>query len=191
VVIFVAGLSGFGKTVASSASRVTPILSLDAYFYSQHPGLPRWLGRTDWETIDSYDIDRAVSAVISLASGVSVDVPIYDHSRNVASGFSRLTSTGTLIAEGVYAPAVFERLSNEGIEAKLLLIRVSATTAFVTRLRRDIGQRHMNPVWAVIRSARLAFRHRRYIQTVLRLGAEDVDRESAPRRIAAIATNAE
>jgi uridine kinase len=85
-VIFVSGLSGSGKTVAAARSGVTPVLPLDSYFHDDHPRLPKWLGRTDWEAIESYDLDAAVAAVRALASGREVTVPNYDHHANIAVG---------------------------------------------------------------------------------------------------------
>jgi len=73
VVIFIAGLSGSGKTVAAHSSGVVPIVPLDSFFFDEHPQLPKWLRRTDWETIGSFDLDAAVTAVASLASGASCD----------------------------------------------------------------------------------------------------------------------
>jgi len=168
---------------------VSPVISLDAFFYDDKPGLPKWLGRTDWEAVASYDVDRAVITVMELARNLSVEVPLYDHALDATTGTTRIGPTEGFVAEGVYAPLVFERLRIEGIDARLLLLTVPNRTAFCARLARDIGQRDMNPLWAVLRSARLACRHRRYIKAALQLGAEPVDRQSAPRLISAIAAS--
>jgi uridine kinase len=187
VVIFVAGLSGSGKTVAASASGVATIIPLDSFFFDERSDLPKWLGRTDWETIRSFNLDAAVSAVVSLAAGNSVDVPIYDHYQNAAVGSTLIAPSGNLVAEGVYAPAVYDRVVREGVSAALLLVDVPAEAAFKARMKRDIGERHMNVVWAIVRSARLFVRHGRYRTAAVARGAELIDRGMAPQRIADLA----
>lgn len=187
MVIFIAGLSGSGKTVAASASGVATVLTLDSFLFADRPDLPKWLGRTDWDTIRSFDLDAAVSAVVSLAAGASVDVPVYDHHRNSAAGSTTGTAGGPVVAEGIHAPAVYERVLREGVEAVLLLLDVAGQKVFIARVRRDVNQHHMNPIWATVRSARLLFRHRPYRRGAVALGAELVDRAAAPRRIADLA----
>jgi uridine kinase len=187
VVIFVAGLSGSGKTAAATRSGVRPVVPLDSYFLNDQPELPKWLGRTDWETLESYDLDAAASAVVALAGGAEVAVPIYDHHGNARVGSNTVSSAGPFVAEGVYAPEVFERTSRAGIPAVLMLVDVPARAAFFARLRRDVGERHMNPVWALVRSTRLALRHSGYRRSAVGSGAELEGRASAPARIAALA----
>jgi uridine kinase len=135
-VIFVGGLSGSGKTVAASRSGVVPVLPLDSYFEDAHPDLPKWLGRTDWETIKSYDLDGALSAVFALLDGDCVAVPISDHHRNGRVGSRVLTAHGAFVAEGVYAPETYEAVAAAGLPAVLLHIDAPAGTAFCSRLHR-------------------------------------------------------
>lgn len=187
MVIFVAGLSGSGKTVAAERSGVLPAVRLDSYFHDAHPKLPRWLGRTDWETVESFNLDAAVEDVFALARGSQVAVPVYDHHSSARVGSEVVTTAGPFVAEGVYAPEVYARAVASGIPSALLLIDVPAHTAYLARVRRDFGERHMNPIWALVRSTRLALRHGRYRQTVVSLGAEAHSRASAPARIAALA----
>jgi uridine kinase len=188
VVIFVGGLSGSGKTVAASRSGVIPVLPLDSYFEDARPDLPKWLGRTDWETLDSYNLDGALSAILALLGGDCVAVPIYDHHRNARVGSRILSSEGAFVAEGVYAPETYKAVAAAGFPAVLLHIDAPARTAFCSRLRRDVGDRHMNPIWALIRSLRLAVRHRQYRRMVAALGADLLPRASAPQRIRQLAT---
>jgi uridine kinase len=187
VVIFVGGLSGSGKTVAASRSGVVPVLPLDGYFEDDRPDLPKWLGRTDWESLDSYDLNGALSAVFALLRGDCVAVPIYDHDRDARVGSSILMADGAFVAEGVYAPETYEAVAAAGLPAVLLHIDARVSTAFWSRLRRDVGDRRMNPIWAVIRSLRLALRHRRYRRRVAALGADFLPRASAPQRIQQLA----
>jgi uridine kinase len=187
VVIFVAGLSGAGKTVAASASGVRTVVPLDSFFFSARASLPRWLGRIDWETIESYDLSAAISAVRSLAHGLDVEIPSYDHRWDKVVGSTTIRPADPIIAEGVYAPDVFKQLAPEGLEARLLLIDTSVVSTLASRLRRDIGDRHMHPLWAVLRSSRLVFRHRKYRREVIAAGGEVVSRIAAASRIAAIA----
>jgi uridine kinase len=183
VVIFVAGLSGSGKTVASEMSGVCPIVPLDSFFLDEHPKLPKWFGRTDWESIETYDLDAAASSVLALAKGCDVEIPHYDHSANASFSSRTTRSAGPFVAEGVYAPDVYTRAVEAGIQAALLLIDVSPFTAFVSRIRRDIREHRMSSGWAIVRSARLALRHRRYRSTVMALGATARGRDAAPAQI--------
>jgi uridine kinase len=187
VVIFVGGLSGSGKTVAASRSGLAPVLPLDSYFQDDHPDLPKWLRRTDWETIESYDLDGAHSAVFGLLGGSEVAVPIYDHHRNARVGSRILRARGPFVAEGVYAPEIYEAVAAAGFPAVLLHIDAPARMAFWARLRRDVVERQMNPIWALIRSLRLALRHRQYRRRVAALGADLQPRASAPQRIQQLA----
>lgn len=129
--IFVGGLSGSGKTVAAARSGVTPVLSLDAFFKDDHPSLPRWLRRTDWETVDSYDLEGAVAAVLGLASGRAMKVPIYDHHDNARVDSTTLNGSATFVAEGVHAPEVYEAVRETGVPARLLHIQVPARDGFL------------------------------------------------------------
>jgi uridine kinase len=188
LVIFVSGLSGSGKTVAVSRSGVRPVLPLDSYFRDDRPDLPKWLGRTDWETVESYDLDGAISAVHALADGNEVAVPVYDHHANARVGSKIIRAVGAFVAEGVYAPEVYAAVAATGVPAVLVHIDVGTETALWARVRRDMGQRRMNPVWAVVRSLRLASRHRGYRRSVKRLGADLLSRVSAPSRIRELAS---
>jgi uridine kinase len=187
VVIFVAGLSGSGKSVAARDSQVPTVLSLDSYFHDDREELPKWFGRTDWETIESFNIGAALDAVLALATGGQVAVPVYDHYKNRAVRHIGLTANGPFVVEGVYAPNVFAQAEKAGLVAKLLLLDVPARTAFAARIRRDVGERHMSMRWAVTRSIRLLLRHGSYRRAAIQLGAEAHDRSAAPRRIAELA----
>ena len=185
--IFVAGLSGSGKTVAADRSGVRPVVPLDSYYHDDHVVLPKWLGRSDWEAIGAYDLDNATSAVLALARGVDVDVPVYDHHVNAKIAVQTTRAVGPFVAEGVYAPDVYERVVAAGIAAALVLIDVPARTAFAARIRRDVGDRRMSPVWALVRSSRLVLRHASYRSAVVALGADARSRKVAPARISALA----
>jgi uridine kinase len=185
-VIFVAGLSGSGKTRAAESSGI-PSLTLDSFYLDATPSIPRWLGRPDWETLRSYDLREAISAVRSLARGEPVEIPTYDHYASQVIGSVAATPAPVFVAEGVYAPLVYSAVSREGIEAALLAIDVPARKALLARLRRDIRARHMNLLWALVRSSRLYARHSHYRREALKQGAEFVSRESAPLRIRELA----
>ena len=185
--IFVTGLSGSGKSVAAARSGVLPIVPLDSYFHDDHPRLPKWFGRTDWETIESYDLDAAAAAVVALARGADVVIPTYDHQRDARVGQQTVNAAQSFVAEGVYAPEVYELAATAGVTGTLVHIAVPARTAFMARLRRDVRDRNMNPIWAVVRSIRLALRHARYRDSVIARGAELQNRAAAPRRIAELA----
>jgi uridine kinase len=182
-VIFVGGLSGTGKTFLASASRL-PVLSLDRFFFSvSQPDLPKWFGRPDWESMESFEIDAAVAAVSQLAHGHPTSVPMYDHIDDQRVGTEVVHPAPVVVAEGVYAPHVYAHAIQQGIPSRLLVMRTGVVNAFVARLVRDVRDRKMNCAWAVLRSSRLAIRHRSYLSEAREAGAELVTRESALSRL--------
>ena len=111
--VAVSGPSSSGKTTFANKLKVElmsrgfkPIMiSLDNY-YKDHKDIPvDEYGEIDFETIDALDIDRFNKDMISLMSGKTTDVPIFNFVKQKRDGFKTIVpeKNAIVIIEGIHA----------------------------------------------------------------------------------------
>jgi len=138
---------------------------------------PKWLGRTDWENIATFDLEAASAALNSLLELGHAIVPIYDLTTDAITGTTIIeTKAQIVVAEGLFGVAIAERLAEEGRSATLLLLQHNAAAVAAQRVRRDLTERRLSAWLSVARSLRLLAREPVYRRAAKHAGARRVGR---------------
>ena len=151
-VILLTGPSGAGKSRLSarlSAAHGWPVVRLDDFYREGHdPRLPRSpLGIPDWDHPDSWDTESAVDALRRLVDEGRVEVPVYDIGASAVTGRHVLEARPTdyVLAEGLFAGRLVERLRREGLLADALCVRQNRSLTALRRFVRDLSERRKPP----------------------------------------------
>lgn len=152
-VVVLAGPSGSGKSRLANrlhAARGWPVFRLDDFYRDQDdPAVPRQaeLGIVDWDHPDSWDADRALTALRELLDTGRTELPVYDISRSRAVGSHEVTARpdDLVLAEGIFAAEVVDRLDAEGMLHSAWCVRHRPAVTFVRRLLRDLRERRKPP----------------------------------------------
>jgi uridine kinase len=189
-VVLLAGPSGCGKTYLAERTGI-PILALDDFYRAgTDADMPRAAdGTVDWEDPRSWDVDAACAALDELCRTGTVEVPTYSFGENRAVGHRTLDRAGSpvVIAEGIFAAELVDRLRAAGLLADALLIRQNRWGTFARRLARDLREGRKPPLflvrqgWAKTASEPAVVRH------LLDCGARPVSKPTARARLAALA----
>ncbi|MGV9182142.1 uridine kinase family protein [Arcanobacterium canis] len=141
-VILVSGPSGSGKTRFTDRSGLPSIHLDDFYFNGDMPGLPRRHGMVDWDSINTWDREGAVSALVELCTVGETTVPIYDipTSKRLSERRLELEGRRVVLAEGLFAADIIDDLRKEGILADALCISRPRLQTFWFRLMRDLDE---------------------------------------------------
>lgn len=153
-VVVLAGPSGSGKSrLAERLSRRLgwPIVRLDDFYHPvDHPGLPRSeaLGIVDWDDPRSWDGEAALAALAELLETGRCEAPVYDISVSGVVGRRELTCepTDLVLAEGIFAAEVIERLRERGLLHSAWCVRHRPLVTFGLRLARDLSERRKPPL---------------------------------------------
>ena len=146
--VLVAGPSGSGKSrltrMAGAAS-----LSLDEFYHDHdHPGMPRSpIGITDWDKVESWDLDLAVKTLRQLLDEGRAEIPIYDISISERVG-TRMLECGdatVIVAEGIFAPDAYRAVLDAGIPARAIWLDRPRAANFSRRLARDLKEHRKPP----------------------------------------------
>ncbi|MEO7754433.1 MAG: AAA family ATPase [Terracoccus sp.] len=151
-VILLTGPSGAGKSRLAarlSAAHAWPVIRLDDFYRElDDPRLPRSpLGIADWDHVDSWDADAAVNALRELVDNGCVDVPVYDIATSRVTGHHGVTAApeAFVLAEGLFAGRLVDRLRSEGLLADALCVRQNRSLTAVRRFARDLAERRKPP----------------------------------------------
>jgi uridine kinase len=143
-VVLLAGPSGTGKSRLADSLGL-PVVRLDDFYRDgDDPTLPRSpLGIVDWDDPRSWDADRAMAALVRLCTTGSADMPIYDIAADGTVGHRTVSTAGAtfLVAEGIFADQIAQRLRDEDLLAIAVCIRHHRLVTFVRRLYRDMRER--------------------------------------------------
>jgi uridine kinase len=173
--IVVAGPSGSGKSTAAAQCGL-PVLELDAFYRDRSVrDMPRWLGDVDWEHVDAFDLDAAVTAVGALVRGETVELAAHDLVSERTNTVRTWRAEGRcLVIEGVMALVVVRRL--DAPPDAIFFVRRSVALNVVTRIVRDVGGRGRSPWRAVLRSLHVAWQEPGQRRAARELGAAVVTR---------------
>ncbi|XCB29482.1 ATP-binding protein [Arcanobacterium hippocoleae] len=141
-IILITGPSGSGKTRFVSRTGL-PVVSLDEFYYDgDQPGLPRRHGMVDWDSIQTWNRESAINALVELCTQGSTQIPIYDIPSNAKIGERDLDLDGRryVLAEGIFAADIIDDLRREGILADALCISRPRIQTFWFRLMRDLDE---------------------------------------------------
>ena len=158
-VVVLAGPSGAGKSRLAArlnAAHGWPIFRLDDFYRDlDDPAMPRSedLGIVDWDHPDSWNGDRAVESLCALVDTGRTDTPVYDISTSRAVGHHEVTAdpADLIIAEGIFAAEVVDRLRACGVLHSAWCVHHRPAVTFVRRLARDLKERRKPPVTLVRR----------------------------------------
>ena len=189
-VVVLAGPSGSGKSRLASrlhATRGWPIFRLDDFYRDlDDPSMPRseGLGIIDWDHPDSWDADRAVASLCELVDTGRTDTPVYDISTSRAVGHREVAAApgDLVIAEGIFAAEVVDRLRECGVLHSAWCVHHRPGVTFVRRLARDLKERRKPPVTLVRRGLALMHAEPEIVRRQTALGAhparaKDVERD--------------
>ncbi|MDN5724375.1 MAG: hypothetical protein L0G99_00385 [Propionibacteriales bacterium] len=137
-----------------------PSVSLDDFYRDgDHPDLPQTLGIVDWDDIASWDADGAVATLSELLATGRAEVPVYSIAANARTG-SRTVDlddvggpgrsrapgcSGVIVAEGIFAPQMFERCRDAGLPVTAIWLDRPRTLSLVLRLVRDLREGRKRP----------------------------------------------
>lgn len=118
------------------------------------------LAMVDWDHPDSWDGDRALSALCELIDTGTTTTPVYDIGASRSVGQRTLTAApgDLVIAEGIFAAEMVVRLQRSGVLHSAWCIHHRPEITFVRRLARDLKERRKPPVvlvrrgWALMRA---------------------------------------
>ncbi len=158
-VVVLAGPSGAGKSRLAGrlrGDRGWPVFRLDDFYRDEDdPAVPRHpeLGIVDWDHPDSWDAERALTALAELLDTGRTEMPVYDISRSRAVGRHTVVA-GTddlVLAEGIFAAEIVRRLEEEGMLHSAWCIHHRPAVTFARRLLRDLRERRKPPTVLVRR----------------------------------------
>jgi uridine kinase len=197
-VVVLAGPSGSGKSHLASrlhAAHGWPIFRLDDFYRDEDdPSMPRSedLGIIDWDHPDSWDADRAVASLCELVDTGRTDTPVYDISTSRAVGHHEVAAgPGDLvIAEGIFAAEVVDRLRECGVLHSAWCVHHRPAVTFVRRLARDLKERRKPPVTLVRRGLALMRAEPEIVRRQTELGAQPARASDLERRLTSLAPTA-
>jgi uridine kinase len=181
-VVVLAGPSGAGKSRLASrlqAAHGWPIFRLDDFYREQDdPVAPRRadLDIVDWDHPGSWDADRAVASLCELVDTGITRTPVYDIAASRSVGHRRLTARpGDLVlAEGIFAAEVIERLAAAGLLHSAWCVHHHPGVTFVRRLARDLRERRKPPAVLLRRGLALMRAEPEIVRRQTALGARPV-----------------
>ncbi len=189
-VVVLAGPSGSGKSRLAArlhAAQGWPIFRLDDFYRDlDDPSMPRseGLGIVDWDHPDSWDAERAVASLCELVDTGRTDTPVYDISTSRAVGHHEVAAApgDLVIAEGIFAAEVVDRLRECGVLHSAWCVHHRPGVTFVRRLARDLKERRKPPVTLLRRGLTLMRAEPEIVRRQTALGARpararDVERD--------------
>lgn len=145
--VLLAGASGSGKSRLVRMAGCPSVTLDDFYRDGDHPDLPQTLGIVDWDDIASWDADRALETLTALLTHGRAEVPTYSITANATVG-SRTVDLGeapVVVAEGIFAPQMFQRCRAAGLPVTAIWLDRPRTLSLVLRLVRDLREARKKP----------------------------------------------
>lgn len=196
-VVILAGPSGSGKSRLAARlqeSHGWPIMRLDDFYRDQDdPRAPRHesLGIIDWDHVDSWDADAAITALDALVTAGSTVTPVYDIAQSRAVDSVEITCgpRDLILAEGIFAAELIKPLRERGLLRTAYCIRHKhPLLTFGFRLGRDLLERRKAPLVLVRRGWELQRHEPALVRRLTRLGAIPVRASEVEAALAAART---
>jgi uridine kinase len=195
-VLLLTGPSGAGKSRLAarlSAAHGWPVVRLDD-FYREHddPRLPRSpIGIADWDHIDSWDTDAAVTALRTLVDTGHVEVPVYDIGASAVTGRHAVDAgpRDHILAEGLFAGRLVAPLRAEGLLADALCVRQNRYVTALRRFARDLAERRKPPHILLRRGLALLRDEPHVVAEAQALGARCITPREAETELSHLVTN--
>lgn len=198
-IVLLAGPSGSGKS--SLAAHVgLPTICLDDFYRDvDDPDLPRTdlpgpdgHPLVDWDDPRAWHADRALTALVELATTGRTELPVYDipTSRAVGTHLVDVGDAPLVIAEGIFAAELVAACRDAGILADALCLTLRPTVTFWRRLVRDLREGRKPPLTLLRRGLVLRRTEPAIVARHISLGALPVAPADAVRRIERLTTEA-
>ncbi|MEO8827150.1 ATP-binding protein [Lapillicoccus sp.] len=195
-VVVLAGPSGAGKSrLAARLQSIHgwPVVRLDDFYREgDDPALPvaDLAGGppiVDWDDPASWDAPAAMHALDDLVTTGAARVPVYDIGRSAVSGVRTLTlsSSQLVVAEGIFAAEIIERLRAVGLLHSAWCVRHNRWVTFSRRLVRDLIERRKPPTVLVRRGLALCLTEPQLVERMKELGATCASPSRVERALAA------
>lgn len=189
-VVLLAGASGSGKTRLTRTLGL-PVVALDDFYLDlDHPDLPHRFGIVDWDSPASWDADAATAALTELATRGAAEVPVYDISTSRRTGHTRVDAgdARVVVAEGIFASELVDRLSDAGLLADAICLVQPRLRTFWRRLLRDLGESRKPPSTLVRRGWSLLREEPRLVARWTAQGCRPLSPTDAERAIRTLAS---
>lgn len=194
-VVVLAGPSGAGKSRLASRLEEAhgwPVFRLDDFYRDlDDPAMPRseGLGIIDWDHPDSWDADRALASLSELVDTGRTRTPLYDISASRAVGERELRAgpEDLVVAEGIFAAEVVDRLRVDGLLHSAWCVHHHPAVTFVRRLARDLTERRKPPLVLLRRGLALMRAEPAIVRRQTALGAQAVRASELERDLAVAA----
>jgi uridine kinase len=166
-VVLLGGPSGSGKSTLA-ATMPGPVIRLDDFYRDgDDPALPRDANDVvDWESPLSWHRERALAAVVELATTGAVTVPRYDLGASAAVSTYRVSLDGatSFAAEGLFADQLVDGCREHGVLADAIVLAPSATKTAVRRFARDVAEARKSVPLLMRRGMRLWREHAQVVR---------------------------
>jgi uridine kinase len=192
-IVLLAGPSGSGKSRLAARAGLPTVCLDDFYKDGDDPTLPladlpgdHGDPLVDWDHPDSWDADRALAALATLATTGCADLPLYDipTSRAVATRRFDVGQAPLVVAEGIFAAELVAACADAGILADALCLTLRPSVTFWRRLVRDLRESRKPPLTLLRRGWALLRAEPRVVAHQVALGATPVGPDDAARRLA-------
>ncbi len=184
--IVIAGPSGSGKSRLCDRLGL-PFVNLDDFYKDgSDPTLPRLdMGVADWDDPRSWLKDEAVETLERLCHDGTVELPVYDISRDGRVGSHRIDLAGSsyVVAEGIFAQEVVADCRARGLVAEAICVRNHPTVTFWRRLTRDLREHRKPPMVLLRRGLMLMRAEPKIIAHAVALGCAAMTPDQAYRRV--------
>lgn len=186
-VVLLAGPSGSGKSRLADRLHAThrwPVLRLDDFYRDgDDPDLPLSpdLGIPDWDDPASWDAEAACHALAELVAAGRTRTPDYDIATSRAVGHREITAgpDDLVVAEGIFAAEIVDRLRAHGLLHSAWCVRHHRLQTFALRLVRDLRERRKPPLTLLRRGLRLLRDEPAVVAALVARGA----RPASPRQV--------
>jgi uridine kinase len=191
-VVLLAGPSGSGKSSLAERAGLPTVCLDDFYRDGDDPRLPlahipgeEGHGLVDWDDPASWDADRAVAALVELATTGTVQLPVYDipSSRAVGTHVLDVGDAPLVVAEGIFAAELIAACDEAGILADALCLTLRPAVTFWRRLVRDLRESRKPPLTLLRRGWALLRAEPAVVARQVALGASPVGPHDGARRL--------